>query len=158
LWHLFFGIMGLSPNFWYYITIISPIKNDIKISLSSKKWYNDMIVYDILSFNVWFLLYKMWLKLAKNCIFWHFWKVSFFCCYCSKTVGDENWFVCMVFRNLHALGYLKSVIFFCTHIFGLTSPSAWCGPCALCKGHKGINTQNINCTYCLIWWQWLTQH
>jgi hypothetical protein len=24
-----------------------PLKNDIKISLSSKKWYNDMIVYQI---------------------------------------------------------------------------------------------------------------
>jgi hypothetical protein len=33
------------PKFWYYITIISPIKKVIKISLSSKKWYNDMIVY-----------------------------------------------------------------------------------------------------------------
>jgi hypothetical protein len=41
----------------YYIIIISPIKNDIKISLSSKKWYNDMIVYQ------WYTIFQCLIKL-----------------------------------------------------------------------------------------------
>jgi hypothetical protein len=33
------------PNFDIISQIYHPLKNDIKISLFSKKWYNDMIVY-----------------------------------------------------------------------------------------------------------------
>jgi hypothetical protein len=40
--------------------------------------------------------------------------------------GDLNWFVCLVFRHLHALGYLKSFTGFFAITFGLTSPSTWC--------------------------------
>jgi hypothetical protein len=45
-----------------------------------------------------------------------------------KKVGQASsgdLFSIWYFLNLHALGYPKSVTFFCPHFFGLTSPSAW---------------------------------
>jgi hypothetical protein len=76
-------------------------------------------------FKMWFLIDKIWLKLAKmnwfSNFFANFSHVLWSKNHVLKKVGwggDENWFVCLVFRNLHALGYLKLVtVFLCSHFW-----------------------------------------
>jgi hypothetical protein len=46
-------------NFDITSQLYHPIKNDIKISLSSKKWYNDMIVYQ------WYTIFQCLLSCGR---------------------------------------------------------------------------------------------
>jgi hypothetical protein len=57
-------------NFDIISQLYHPLKNDIKISLSSKKWYNDMIVYQW--YNIFQCLCKVehWTP-ALHCLLLH---------------------------------------------------------------------------------------
>jgi hypothetical protein len=68
---------------------------------------------------------KIWFLpiFANFCLFFAL-KITIWKKLVEEAPGTYFQFWC--FLNLHALGYPKSVTFFCARTFGLTSPSAWC--------------------------------